>query len=221
MRRPLTALIAVIAVLAVLVFGVGQLVLPGIAASRIRSQLGPSARGASVSVSAFPAVELLFHHADRVTIHLRSYVSAAPRVNGSIGQAGDVGRLQVTAATARLGLLTVHDARLTGVDGRLTGTATIDESDLRGTIPFLRSVTPVASGDGRLTLRGTADVLGLTGSLDADVTVRDGAIVVSPDVLLGSLATVTVFSDPHVAVQALTASPVTGGFAVTATARTH
>jgi hypothetical protein len=219
-RLPIALLAGLVGVL-VLVFGVGQLVLPGIAARHVRSMLAGSARGVSVSVSAFPAVELLWHHADRVTVHLTSYTAGAAAVNGSLGQAGDVGRLEVTVGSARVGLLTVHDVRVTGHSGRLTGAATIDEADLRGTIPFLRSVTPVASSDGRLTLRGTADILGLSGSLDADVTVQHGAIVVAPDVLFGSLATVTVFSDPHVAVRSVTAVPVSGGFRATAVAQTH
>jgi hypothetical protein len=220
-RRLPIALLAALVALLVLIFGVGQLVLPGIAARHVRSMLAGSARGVSVSVSAFPAVQLLWHHADRVTVHLTSYTAGAGAVNGSLGQAGDVGRLQVTVGTARVGLLTVRDVRVTGRGGRLTGAATIDEADLRGTIPFLRSVTPIASSDGRLTLRGTADVLGFTGSLDADVTVQHGAIVVAPDGLLGSLATVTVFSDPQVAVRSVTAARTRGGFRVTSTARTH
>jgi hypothetical protein len=226
MRRPLRTPVAAVGlglglVLVVIVFGVGQLVLPRLAASRVRAALGGTVRGLSVSVSAFPAIELLWHHADRVTIHMRSYTAGSGPVSGSIAQAGDVGHLTVTAAVARLGVLTVHDAVLTGRSGRLSGSGTIAEADLRGTIPFLRSITPVASSDGTLTLRGTAEAFGVSGTIDADVVVRDGAIVAAPSGLLGSLASVTVFSDPHVTVQSLTARAVDGGLRVSGSARVH
>ena len=219
MRRPVTAALCGLGLLAVIVLGVGQLVLPGLAARQVRSDLGGSAQVQSVSVSAFPAVKLLWHHADRVSIHLRSYRSGASRLGGSLGQAGDVGRLTVSVGTAYLGLLTVRDVRLSGVGGRLTGAATITEADLRNSIPFLQSVTPTASGDGQLTLRGTANVLGLRASIDADVAVRDGGIVVAPDVPLGALATITVFSDPRVTVTGLQSTPVSGGFRLAGSAR--
>lgn len=62
MRR-LAVLGVVALVVAVVVLGVAQLVLPGIAAQRIRSQLDRYGHVRSVSVSAFPAIELLWHRA--------------------------------------------------------------------------------------------------------------------------------------------------------------
>jgi hypothetical protein len=86
-------------------------------------------------------------------------------------------------------------------------------------IPFLDAVQPVASGNGALTLRGTASLLGLTASVDATVAAHDGALVVAPDVPLGGLATVTVFSDPGVRVEGVSAASAPGGFSVSARAR--
>ena len=40
------------------------------------------------------------------------------------------------------------------------------DADLRGVLPALRTVTPVASSSGQLILRGTADVLGAALSVD-------------------------------------------------------
>ena len=205
-------------VLAILVFGVGQLVLPGIAAQRVRDQLRGDGQVRSVSIAAVPAIELLFHRADRVTIHLGDYTAPTGRLGGSLHQTADVGALTATAAVAHVGLLTVRGATLTKRGDRLTGTGTIAESDLRAAVPVLRSVTPVASTGGRLTLRGTANLLGLSASVEADVVARDGRLIVAPAGPLGGLATITVFSDPRVAVQGVSAAPVPGGFAVRGTA---
>jgi hypothetical protein len=190
-----------------------QLVLPGIAAGRLRSMLSRSGSVRSVSVSAWPAVELLWHHADSVTISMRSWSAGEGRLDGQLGQLGDVGTLRASIGLVRVGALTVHRASLSLNDGQILGQGTVREADLRRAVPFLRSVVPVASSGGRLVLRGTASVLGLVGgSVDATVEARGGALIVSPNVPLGGLATVTVFSARRVRVTGVSAVSAPGGF---------
>src|SRR5450755_588013 len=98
MRRPLTALAAVV----VVVLGVAQLVLPGIAAQRLRDQLARSGQVLSVHVSAFPAIELLWHHADSVVVRMGSYSSAsATHLGSTLQRSGDVGSLTASAREVR------------------------------------------------------------------------------------------------------------------------
>src|ERR1700744_5603907 len=167
MRR-LAALGVVAVVLVALV--VAQLVLPGIAAHRLRDRLGRSGRVLEVQVSAFPAIELLWHHADSVVVRMASYRATPSSLPATLDQAGTVGSLHASAQTFQDGLLTLHDASLVKEGNRLARTATVNESDLPVAAPFLQSVTPVASSDGRLTLRGTAPLLGLTATGDATVS---------------------------------------------------
>lgn len=197
-----------------------QLVLPGIAAGRLRAMLARSGPVRSVSVSAWPAVELLWHHADSVTVSMRSWSSSPGRLDGRLGQLGDAGSFRATVGVARVGALTVHRASLVASGGRIVGEGTVRESDLRGAVPFLRSVVPVTSARGSLVLRGTASVLGLLGgSVEATVRAVGGAVVVSPDVPLGGLVTVTVFSSPGVRVTRVSARSVAGGFVARVTGR--
>jgi hypothetical protein len=216
MRR-LAALGVVLVVLVVLV--IAQLVLPGIAEQRIRDQLQGSGQVLSVHVSAFPAIELLWHQADTVEVRLGHYRSNPGHLSSLLDQAGDVGSLTVSANEVQTGLLTLQDAVLRKRGDQLTGTARVTEADVRSALPVLQSVTPVASRDGRLTVRGTATLFGVSAAVDATVGAQDGKLVVVPDVPFGGLATVTVFSDPHVAVQSVGARSVPGGFVVHATAR--
>jgi len=214
----LGALVAVAVVLALL--AACQLVLPGIAAGRLRTMLSRSGAVRSVSVSAWPAIELLWHHADSVTVSMRSWSAPPGRLDAQLGQLRDVGTLRATVGMVHVGALVIHDAGLTSAGGRIVGEGTVREADLRGAVPFLRSVMPVTSSDGTLVLRGTASVLGLIGgSVDATVRARDGALVVSPDVPLGGLATVTVFSAPGVRVTGVSARTVPGGFVARLTGR--
>jgi hypothetical protein len=190
-----------------------QLVLPGIAAGRLRSMLSRSGSVRSVSVSAWPAVELLWHHADSVTISMRSWSAGASRLDGQLEQLGDVGTLRASIGVVRVGALTVHRASLFLNAGDILGEGTVREADLRRAVPFLRSVVPVASSGGRLVLQGTASVLGLIGgSVDATVQARGGKLIVSPDVPLGGLATITVFSARAVRVTGVSAVDAPGGF---------
>lgn len=197
--------------------GLAQLLLPGIAANRLRSHLSRYGEVQSVHVSAFPAIELLWHNADSVRIALASYRSQGEQVGSLLEQAGKVGSIDVTATVADLGLLRLRHVTLRKRGSRFTAAARVSESDLRAAVPFLDGVVPVTGEGDRLILRGTATVLGVSATVDATVAVRDGALVVAPDVPFGGLAALTLFSDPHVAVQTVTATAAPGGFTVSAT----
>jgi hypothetical protein len=203
----------------ILVLVVGQLVLPGIAADRLRDRLSKSGNVISIEVHAFPAIELLWHHADRVVVRMGSYRSAAGPLGSLLSETSDVSSLEASAAEFDSGLLTVRNAALRKRGNQLVGTALVTEADLRRSIPILQSVVPVTSTDGGLALRGTASLFGVTATVDATVSATDGKLVVAPDVPFGGFATVTVFSNPHLEVQSVGATPAPGGFRVTATGR--
>jgi hypothetical protein len=204
--------------LVVIVLVVAQLVLPGIAARRLRDRLAQSGTVISVQVSAFPAIELLWHHADRVVIRMADYHSGTGSLGSTLAGAGDAGSIDASATVLQTGLLTLRGARLTKHGNQLVGSARVTEADLRAAVPFLDDVQPVASGGGQLTLQGTATLFGLTASVDATVAAAGGRVIVQPDVPLGGLATLTLFSNPHVAVQSVAASAAPGGFSLLAQA---
>jgi hypothetical protein len=203
----------------ILLLVIAQLVLPGIAAQRIRDQLSKSGRVLEVKVSAFPAIELLWHQADKVVVRMANYRSGSGHLASLLDQSSDVGRLDASAAQLSTGLLTVRNATLHKRGNVLTGSAGVDENDLRSAVPFLQSVTPVTSSNGQLTLQGTATLLGVTATVPATVSVQNGALLVRPDVPFGGLVTVTIFKDPHVVVQSLTATRTATGFSVSARGR--
>jgi hypothetical protein len=216
MRR-LAAIAGVVVILILL--GVAQLVLPGIAAQTIRDRLARNGQVLAVKVSAFPAIELLAHQADSVVVRLGRYRLAPGRVGGTLGQSADTGTLDASAQEFDTGLLTLRNASLHKRGSTLTGSAEVTEASLRAALPILQSVTPVASSAGELTLRGTATLFGVTATVDVVVRAENGALVAQPAVPFGGLATIQLFSDPHVYVQSVGASSTATGFSVTATAR--
>ncbi len=203
----------------VLLLVIAQLVLPGIAEQQLRDRLSKSGTVESVQISAFPAIELLWDDADHVAVRMQNYHSDTAHLGSLLGQAGGVGSVDATVGTLTAGLLTVRDAVLHKRGDQVTASAEVTEADLRAALPILQSVVPVASGDGSLTVRGTATVLGVTASIDATARAQDGGLVVSPDVPFGGLATITVFSDPSVYVQGVSARATADGFRVSAVAR--
>jgi len=206
-------------VVIVVLLGVAQIVLPGIAAQRLRDRLSRSGTVEKVEVDAFPAIELLWHQADRVVIRMGDYRSSPSRLASTLAQAGDTGSLDASANRLQTGLLTLRHATLAKRGQQLSATATVTEADLRASFPVLDSVQPVASSGGQLTLQGTATVLGVTATVDATVQAQNGAVVVTPAVPFGGLATVTVFDSPAIAVQAVGAAPAPAGFALSAQGR--
>ncbi len=217
MRR--LAAIAVL-VAAGLVFGVGQLVLPGIAASSLRGRLARSGRVLSVRVSAFPAVELLWHRAGSVAVRMADYHSGVSDLTSLLDEAADVGTLHASIGVLRSGLLTLHGVTLSKRGAGLVGSGTVLDSDIRAALPIMQSVTLASATSDSVTLEGTASVLGVTATVPATVAPRAGRLVVVPDVpLVAGIATVTVFSDPHVAVLAVGGASVAGGVRVTVRGR--
>ena len=213
MRR-LSALAIVIGVIVLLLI-VAQLVLPGIAAQRLRDRLSKSGQVTEVQVSAFPAIELLWHQADRVVIRLKSYRSNPGHLGSLLGETANVGSVDASATQLDTGLLTLHEATLRKRGNGLTGSATVTTADLRSALGgAIQDVQPVSSGGGQLTLQGT--VLGVTA--DATLRAQNGNLVVQPDVPILNFVTVTVFSDPHVAVQGVGAADAPDGFSLSANA---
>ncbi len=196
------------------VIAAAQLLLPVIAASVLRSRLARDGRVLSVKVSAFPALKLLWGHADSATVKLAEYGTAPSHVAGLLAEAGDVGRLNVSIETLRTDLLTLHNVSLIKHGSELTATATVDAADLRRALPVIESVTPISSTDGTLTLRGKGAAFGVSATVTAVVGARDGELVLSPSGLLGGLLQLKIFVDPRIYVQSVSGHPIPGGLTV-------
>jgi hypothetical protein len=147
---------------------------------------------------------------------MADYNAPADHVKDQLQQAAGVGTLDISIGVLHTGLLNLHDVRLTKTGDEMVGVAQLDLADLRSAVPFIRSVTPISDSNGELTLRGTASILGVSASADAVVSARDGKLVVAPAGLLGAFATITLYDDPQIHVQSLTATTVPGGLRLVA-----
>jgi hypothetical protein len=214
MRR-MIALAIGLALLVILLL-IPQLILPGIAADRLRDRLSKSGKVLDVQVSAFPAIQLLWNSADRVVVRLKSYHSNPGPLASLLNQASEVGSLDASAGELDTGLITLHNASLRKRGNGLTGSATVTAADLRSALGgTIQGLQPVASGGGQLTLQGT--VVGVTA--DATLRAENGALVVQPDVPILNFFTLTVFNDPRIDIQGVGAADAPDGFSVSAYGR--
>jgi hypothetical protein len=221
-RRGLLAIAGIVVALLV----AAQLALPGLAAKRLRSDLAQNGSRVHVDVSAFPAIKLLWHRADSVTISIADYDAEA---QGSGGSDDDLpGLLAQTKATKKLdvrvgvlndSLLSMQDVHLRKDGDKLVADVALRKSDIDAALPaHLRLTGRTDDGDG-LTVTGQTSVFG--DSIEADATIEaddDGSLVLSPDdegLGLGDLVSVPVFEDKRVAVDGISARSTSGGYVVT------
>jgi hypothetical protein len=189
----------------------GQLLAPAIATSVLRSRLGKHGTVISAQLSAFPWFQLLWQHADSVTARMADLNTQPSDVDQLLQQAEGIGKLDISVGVVHTGLLTLRDVSFTKHGDEMVGVARLELKDLRDALPIVRSLTPVRDTSGQLVLRGTATVLGVSAAVDVVVAARDGKLVVAPTGLLGAFATVTLYDDPQIHVQSVSASTVPGG----------
>jgi hypothetical protein len=221
-RRGAVAALAIAAVVLV-VLGIGQLVLPGAAEHRLRSQLARYGTVREVHVESVPAVKLLWHRADSVTVAMDSYRSQ-PSGHGSLAdflsRTRNTGKLDVSVGTLQSKLVTLHQVRLRKEGEQLVGQAELTQQELAAALPSFLNVRPVSASQNGIVVQASASVLGHRVTLHLGVLADAGRVVVRPEGLLfGSLATITVFSDPRIYVESVGAELHGERYLLTARAR--
>ena len=201
-----------------------QLMLPGLAERRLRSDLEPNGSRVRVDVEAFPAIKLLWQRADRVAVEVSDFTSG-----GDTGQSGSLADLLArTKATDELDVhvdvladrrLRMQDVRLRKDGDALVADVALRTADVDAALPARLRVT--GSDAEGITVAGVTSVFGAQLRARARVLADDeGRIVLRPEgIPLASLVTVPVFSDARIAAEAISARPTSDGFAVSARGR--
>ena len=224
LHRPRSLVGLGLVVAAALVFGVGQLVLPGVAEDRLRSQLARDGVVRLVAIESVPAVKLLWHRADSVRVVMDRYRANPSGAHGSLAdflsRTRESARLDASVATLQSKLLTLHDVRLRKSGDQLIGQAELTQADLSAALPSFLNLRPVSASAEGIVVSVAASVLGRRASIQLDVRASGGRVVVRPQgVPFASLATITVFGDPRIYVESLEAQLHGERYLLTARAR--
>jgi len=185
-----------------------QLVLPGIAADHIRSRVGRYGQVISVSVSAWPAIELLWGHADSVHVQTGPLKLSPQQVAALLWEARNTDSLDVGARQVALGGLTVSHVTLVKRGSRLRAGALLGALFVREALPAGMRVRLLASTPAGVLVRVSGGLFGAGGSLQALASGESGKLVVRPLVPALARARLPLFSDPHVQIEGVGAHAV-------------
>jgi LmeA-like phospholipid-binding len=208
----------------VLVLLLAQLVLPRIAASRISSRVGRYGSVESVSVRAWPAVELLWGSADSVSVRAHRLSLSPSEAAKLLWEARGVESLQFAATSVQVGPMRLGDAGVHKRGSSLAAEAVIGEADVRASLPKGLAVKLVKSDGGTIQVTATGGPFGVGPAVQALAAAQEGKLVVRPRGFLLRGLTLTLFSDPHVYVEGVGASVQPGSprtYRLTMTARLH
>jgi hypothetical protein len=195
---------------AVLVLALAQLILPRLAANRISSRVGRYGKVLSVSVSAWPAIELLWGHAGSVRVTAKHVALDPAQAASLLWEARGVASMDVSAESAQVEGLQVSDAILRKRGSALSAKASVSEAQVQAALPSGFGVSLLRSEGGEVEVRATGGLFGIGASVNAVAGASDGKLVAHPLGFLIEGLKLTLFSEPHVYVEGVGASVQSG-----------
>ncbi|HTR90007.1 MAG TPA: hypothetical protein VMG62_07865 [Solirubrobacteraceae bacterium] len=201
---------AVVAAALVLALGIAQIVLPRVAASSVRGRVQRYGTVRSVSVSAFPAVKLLWKHADEVRVRAGSLSFQPGEGADLVAEGSGTERVVGSAEEVTVGPVQVRDVSFAKHGDSLRAEGTIDEEEVRQALPPGVSVDVLECGGGQVKARVGGELFGFGASVDAVARGLAGKLVVQAQAGFLGTVTDTLFEDPRVYVEGVDARRLSG-----------
>lgn len=226
-RRGIYRIALGVASVTVLVLVLAQLLLPSIATQRVRERVARYGTVSSVSVSAFPALELLWGRMDNLQVRTSNMHVAVSQIGDLVSSTSASNDLMFSSPQATLmgpsfagGGLVLNDVRLRKRGTALDSQATLDQASLRSALPAGFQLQPLASGAGAVEVRASGTLFGVPASVDGVITAAEGKLVVVPvGIPFGGLLKITLFSDPRIYIEGIAAAGQPGGYRFTINAQ--
>jgi hypothetical protein len=214
--------VGVVAGAVILLLALAQLLLPGIAARRIRSRVGRYGTVKSVSVSAWPAVKVLWGSADSVTVRAANLRLSPAQTASALKESGSAGHVTLTAEHVQVGVARVSDATLVKRGNALSAGATVTAQEVKAALPEGVEVQLLESAGGRVRARVSGALFGVAATVEAVAEASDGELIVHPVGFLIEAFRVVLFAEPHVYIEGVGAqadAAAPSGYRLTVTAR--
>lgn len=194
----------------VLMLVLAQLFLPSIAASRVRSRVERYGTVKSVTVQAWPAVELLWGKAESVNVKAGSLHLSTGQMAKLLGEARRVKSMRVSAESMKEGSLQLYDASLQKQGDALLGSAWASRADVKTALGegFEVQLQPSSAERVRMSVEG--GLFGVKASVRAVAEAQKGDVVVHPLGFLLEGLKLTLFAEPEVYVEGVGASATAG-----------
>jgi hypothetical protein len=188
-------------------FVLAQLLLPGIAADRISARLARYGHIVSVEVKAFPAVELLWEHADTVRVRASALTVPLAQTGHVLREAGGAHDVDMHAAYVRVGPLVLSEVSFHKRGPRLVAVALASEAAVAAALPPGLHVRLLRSEAATVEVSVGGSLFGVGGEIDAIAQAREGKLIAHPANALLGLFSLTLYEDPHVYVDGIAAIP--------------
>ena len=165
----------------------------------------------SVSVKAWPAVELLWGSADSVKVRATSLKVSPAQTAKLLWEARGVNDIEMTAPSVQEGPLRLSDVSLRKRGNALSAQARTTEADVKAALPEGFDVQLLRQRRRQVEVRASGGLFGLGASVDAVAGASEGKLVAHPLGFLLEGLQLTLFADPHVYVEGVGASAQAGG----------
>jgi hypothetical protein len=185
-RRRAVKIAGGVVVAAIVVVVLAQLLLPGIAAEKVREKIGRYGTVKSVTVKAWPAVKLVWGEADEVQVRAGRLKLSKAQTVALVKEAKGVNRLDTSAESVEEGALRLTSTKLEKHGSALRVAGEVSEADVKRALPAGIEVALLKSEGGA-------------------VEAEDGKLVAQPTALLLSGLKLTVFQSPSVYVEGVEA----------------
>ncbi len=221
-RRPWARVIGLRGLLGLLFVGlvlalvISQLVLPRIAARVLRDRVARYGEVQHASVSALPAIELLWGDADSADLDASQLAVSPHELVELLVESKAVTDLTVRVRTVKLldpgfgaGAVSLSDAVLYKRGDAVRASALLSDAELQAALPEGVQAGVLAGPGGSLQVRASGQLFGFRASVYADLEVVEGKLLLVPtQPLLAGLGRITLFSDPRLQIIGVTATSV-------------
>jgi LmeA-like phospholipid-binding len=199
-------------IVAVLV--IAQLALPGIAARIAREQIGKYGTVRSVSLKAFPAIELLWGHAESARVEAGALRMSVSQFDGLLPRMKGIRNIDMTAESFQMGSIRINRVSTEKRGDELYTRGTLTQADLQSALPAGMHMRLVENADGAVEVRVSGSLFGIGASVLALLSAQEGKLIAQPQGFpFAGLARITIFSDPHLFVQDVGLSAQSGAAA--------
>jgi hypothetical protein len=208
----------------IVLLALAQVLLPRLAVSRIESRVGRYGKVQSVSVSAWPAVELLWGDVGSVHVRAKSLSLSPAQAASLLGETKGTANMDLSAESVQVSSLRLTDASVRKHGSALTAEAVISEADVKAALPEGFSVRLLRSEGGEVEVQATGGLFGVGATVNAVAGASNGELVAHPVGFLIEGLQLKLFSDPHVYVEGVGASVANDqplSYKLTMSARLH
>lgn len=220
-RVGLRGALALLVVALLLLLVISQFVLPRLAARALRDRVARYGQVHSASVTALPAIELLWGSAQSASLSAGRLAITPGELIQLLVESRPVGDLTVKAQAVKLldpgfgaGAVTLFDAVLLKRGEEVDVSARLTSAALAAALPEGVQVGLLQGASASPRVRASGQLFGFRASFEAQVEALEGKLVLVPtSTLLAGLGRITLFSDPRLQVLGVSATdgPAGGG----------